>query len=160
MINFRVGYGYDAHRFALGRKLILGGVDVPFEQGLDGHSDADVLVHAVCDALLGALALGDIGRHFPDTDPAYKGIDSLILLQKTGELIAAKGYRVGNIDVTLRMQKPKIAAYVPAMQENLAKALHVEAGQISVKATTTEKMGFEGQGEGASASAVALVWKD
>ncbi|MDE5575711.1 MAG: 2-C-methyl-D-erythritol 2,4-cyclodiphosphate synthase [Bacteroidales bacterium] len=159
MINFRVGYGYDAHRFALGRKLILGGVDVPFEQGLDGHSDADVLVHAVCDALLGALALGDIGRHFPDTDPAYKGIDSLILLQKTGELIAAKGYRVGNIDVTLRMQKPKIAAYVPAMQENLAKALHVEAGQISVKATTTEKMGFEGQGEGASASAVALVWK-
>ena len=160
MINFRVGYGYDAHRFAPGRKLILGGVDVPFEQGLDGHSDADVLVHAVCDALLGALALGDIGRHFPDTDPAYKGIDSLILLQKTGELIAAKGYRVGNIDVTLRMQKPKIAAYVPAMQENLAKALHVEAGQISVKATTTEKMGFEGQGEGASASAVALVWKD
>ena len=160
MINCRVGYGYDAHRFAPNRKLILGGVEVPFEQGLDGHSDADVLVHAVCDALLGALALGDIGRHFPDTDPAYKGIDSLILLRKTGELLAKKGYRVGNIDVTLRMQKPKIAAYVPAMQENLAKALHVETGQISVKATTTEKMGFEGQGEGASASAVALVWKD
>ncbi|MBD5388535.1 2-C-methyl-D-erythritol 2,4-cyclodiphosphate synthase [bacterium] len=160
MINFRVGYGYDAHRFAPNRKLMLGGVDVPFEQGLDGHSDADVLVHAVCDALLGALALGDIGRHFPDTDPAYKGIDSLILLRKTGELLAKKGYRVGNIDVTLRMQKPKIAAYVPAMQENLAKALRVETGQISVKATTTEKMGFEGQGEGASASAVALVWKD
>ncbi len=159
MISFRVGYGYDAHRFTPNRKLILGGVDVPFEQGLDGHSDADVLVHAVCDALLGSLALGDIGRHFPDTDPAYKGIDSLILLQKTGELIAEQGYRVGNIDVTLRMQKPKIAAYVPAMQENLAKALRVEAGQISVKATTTEKMGFEGQGEGASASAVALVWK-
>lgn len=160
MINFRVGYGYDAHRFAPNRKLMLGGVDVPFEQGLDGHSDADVLVHAVCDALLGALALGDIGRHFPDTDPAYKGIDSLILLRKTGELLAKKGYRVGNIDVTLRMQKPKIAAYVPAMQENMAKALRVETGQISVKATTTEKMGFEGQGEGASASAVALVWKD
>ena len=160
MINCRVGYGYDAHRFAPNRKLILGGVEVPFEQGLDGHSDADVLVHAVCDALLGALALGDIGRHFPDTDPTYKGIDSLILLRKTGELLAKKGYRVGNIDVTLRMQKPKIAAYVPAMQENLAKALHVETGQISVKATTTEKMGFEGQGEGASASAVALVWKD
>ena len=160
MINFRVGYGYDAHRFAPNRKLMLGGVDVPFEQGLDGHSDADVLVHAVCDALLGALALGDIGRHFPDTDPAYKGIDSLILLRKTGELLAKMGYRVGNIDVTLRMQKPKIAAYVPAMQENLAKALRVETGQISVKATTTEKMGFEGQGEGASASAVALVWKD
>ncbi len=159
MISFRVGYGYDAHRFTPNRKLILGGVDVPFEQGLDGHSDADVLVHAGCDALLGSLALGDIGRHFPDTDPAYKGIDSLILLQKTGELIAEQGYRVGNIDVTLRMQKPKIAAYVPAMQENLAKALRVEAGQISVKATTTEKMGFEGQGEGASASAVALVWK-
>ena len=106
MINFRVGYGYDAHRFAPNRKLMLGGVDVPFEQGLDGHSDADVLVHAVCDALLGALALGDIGRHFPDTDPAYKGIDSLILLRKTGELLAKKGYRVGNIDVTLRMQKP------------------------------------------------------
>lgn len=160
MINFRVGYGYDAHRFAPNRKLMLGGVDVPFEQGLDGHSDADVLVHAVCDALLGALALGDIGRHFPDTDPAYKGIDSLILLRKTGELLAKKGYRVGNIDVSLRMQKPKIAAYVPAMQKNLAKALRVETGQISVKATTTEKMGFEGQGEGASASAVALVWKD
>lgn len=159
MINFRVGYGYDAHRFAPDRKLILGGVDVPFEQGLDGHSDADVLVHAVCDALLGALALGDIGRHFPDTDPAYKGIDSLILLQKTGELIAEQGYRVGNIDVSLRMQKPKIAAYVPAMQKNLAKALGLEPNQISVKATTTEKMGFEGQGEGASASAVALVWK-
>ena len=160
MINCRVGYGYDAHRFAPNRKLILGGVEVPFEQGLDGHSDADVLVHAVCDALLGALALGDIGRHFPDTDPTYKGIDSLILLRKTGELLAKKGYRVGNIDVTLRMQKPKIAAYVPAMQENMAKALRVETGQISVKATTTEKMGFEGQGEGASASAVALVWKD
>lgn len=160
MINFRVGYGYDAHRFAPNRKLMLGGVDVPFKQGLDGHSDADVLVHAVCDALLGALALGDIGRHFPDTDPAYKGIDSLILLRKTGELLAKKGYRVGNIDVTLRMQKPKIAAYVPAMQENLAQALRVETGQISVKATTTEKMGFEGQGEGVSASAVALVWKD
>lgn len=159
MISFRVGYGYDAHRFTPNRKLILGGVDVPFEQGLDGHSDADVLVHAVCDALLGSLALGDIGRHFPDTDPAYKDIDSLILLQKTGEMIAEQGYRVGNIDVTLRMQKPKIAAYVPAMQENLAKALRVKAGQISVKATTTEKMGFEGQGEGASASAVALVWK-
>lgn len=159
MINFRVGYGYDAHRFAPDRKLILGGVDVPFEQGLDGHSDADVLVHAVCDALLGALALGDIGRHFPDTDPAYKGIDSLILLQKTGELIAEQGYRVGNIDVSLRMQKPKIAAYVPAMQKNLAKALGLEPNQISIKATTTEKMGFEGQGEGASASAVALVWK-
>lgn len=159
MINFRVGYGYDAHRFAPDRKLILGGVDVPFEQGLDGHSDADVLVHAVCDALLGALALGDIGRHFPDTDPAYKGIDSLILLQKTGELIAEQGYRVGNIDVSLRMQKPKIAAYVPAMQKNLAKALGLDPNQISVKATTTEKMGFEGQGEGASASAVALVWR-
>lgn len=159
MINFRVGYGYDAHRFAPDRRLILGGVDVPFEQGLDGHSDADVLVHAVCDALLGALALGDIGRHFPDTDPAYKGIDSLILLKKTGELIAKQGYHVGNIDVCLRMQKPKIAAYVPAMQENLAKALGLESGQISVKATTTEKMGFEGQGEGASASAVALVWR-
>lgn len=159
MINFRVGYGYDAHRFAPDRKLILGGVDVPFEQGLDGHSDADVLVHAVCDALLGALALGDIGRHFPDTDPAYKGIDSLILLQKTGELIAEQGYRVGNIDVSLRMQKPKIAAYVPAMQKNLAKALGLEPNQISIKATTTEKMGFEGQGEGASASAVALVWR-
>ena len=158
-INFRVGYGYDAHRFAPKRKLILGGVHVPYEQGLDGHSDADVLVHAVCDALLGALALGDIGRHFPDTDPAYKGIDSLILLKKTGELIARQGYRVGNIDVSLRRQKPKIASYVPAMQNNLAQALGVESGQISVKATTTEEMGFEGRGEGASASAVALVWK-
>lgn len=159
MTDFRIGYGYDAHRFAPGRKLILGGVEIPYEQGLDGHSDADVLVHAVCDALLGALALGDIGRHFPDTDPAYKGIDSLILLQKTGELITGQGYRVGNIDVTLRMQQPKIASYVPAMQKKLADALHTEPDQISVKATTTEKMGFEGRGEGASASAVALVWR-
>ncbi|MCM1530786.1 MAG: 2-C-methyl-D-erythritol 2,4-cyclodiphosphate synthase [Bacteroides sp.] len=160
MNNFRVGYGYDAHRFAPDRKLILGGVDVPYVQGLDGHSDADVLVHAVCDALLGSLALGDIGQHFPDTDPTYKGIDSLILLKKTGELIASHGYRIGNLDVTLRLQKPKIAAYVPQMQQNLAKALDVEPEQISVKATTTERMGFEGSGEGASASAVALVYRN
>lgn len=157
--NFRVGYGYDAHRFAPGRKLILGGTEIPYHLGLDGHSDADVLVHAVCDALLGALALGDIGKHFPDTDPAYKGIDSLLLLRKTVELLAAKGYRVGNIDATVRMQKPKMAAYVPAMQGKLAETAGIEPDQISIKATTTEGMGFEGLGEGVSASAVALVWR-
>lgn len=159
MNNFRIGYGYDAHRFADHRKLILGGVEIPHTQGLDGHSDADVLVHALCDALLGSLALGDIGKHFPDTDPAYKGIDSLILLQKTGELLRQKGYRVGNIDATVRMQKPKMSSYIQAMQENIARVLDIAPDEVSIKATTTEHMGFEGRQEGVSASAVALVYR-
>lgn len=159
MTNFRIGYGYDAHRFADHRKLILGGVEIPHTQGLDGHSDADVLIHALCDALLGSLALGDIGKHFPDTDPAYKGIDSLILLQKTGELLRQKGYRVGNIDATVRMQKPKMASYIQAMQENIARVLDIAPNDVSIKATTTEHMGFEGRQEGVSASAVALVYR-
>lgn len=159
MNNFRIGYGYDAHRFADHRKLILGGVEIPHTQGLDGHSDADVLVHALCDALLGSLALGDIGKHFPDTDPAYKGIDSLILLQKTGELLRQKGYRVGNVDATVRMQKPKMSSYIQAMQENIARVLDIAPDEVSIKATTTEHMGFEGRQEGVSASAVALVYR-
>lgn len=156
-MNIRVGYGYDAHRLVSGRKLILGGVDIPYPMGLDGHSDADVLVHAICDALLGALALGDIGKHFPDTDPAYKGIDSLVLLQKTVGLIAERGYRISNMDATLRMQKPKIAPYIPEMRKNIAEALRIDIDGVSVKATTTEGMGFEGEQQGVSASAVVLV---
>lgn len=155
--NFKIGYGYDAHRFASNRKLILGGVAIPYPLGLDGHSDADVLVHAVCDALLGALALGDIGQHFPDTDPAYKGINSLVLLQKTVGLITERGYRISNMDATLRMQKPKIAPYIPEMRKNIADALRIDIDGVSVKATTTEGMGFEGEQQGVSASAVVLV---
>lgn len=155
--NFKIGYGYDAHRFASNRKLILGGVAIPYPLGLDGHSDADVLVHAVCDALLGALALGDIGQHFPDTDPAYKGINSLVLLQKTVGLITERGYRISNMDATLRMQKPKIAPYIPEMRKNIADALRIDIDGVSVKATTTEGMGFEGEQLGVSASAVVLV---
>lgn len=157
MNNFRIGYGYDAHRLVSGRKLILGGVDIPYPMGLDGHSDADVLVHAICDALLGALALGDIGKHFPDTDPAYRGINSLVLLQKTVGLIAERGYRISNMDATLRMQKPKIAPYIPEMRKNIAEALRIDIDGVSVKATTTEGMGFEGEQLGVSASAVVLV---
>lgn len=159
---FRIGYGYDAHRFApaaAGRKLWLGGVEVPYPQGLEGHSDADVLIHAICDALLGAAALGDIGRHFPDTNPTYKDISSLKLLSLTGELLYAESYKVANIDCTLRLQKPKIAGYVPYMRTHIAKALGIDSAQVSVKASTTEGMGFEGSGEGASASAVALIFK-
>ncbi len=157
-MNFRIGYGYDAHRFAPNRKLVLGGVEVAHTQGLDGHSDADVLIHAICDALLGAAALGDIGKHFPDTDASYKGIDSTVLLGKVNDLLRQKGYAVGNIDSCLRLQKPKIAAYIPAMQKRLAEVLQIDTDQISIKATTTERMGFEGREEGASASAVALIY--
>lgn len=156
-MNFRIGYGYDAHRFAPNRKLVLGGVEVAHTQGLDGHSDADVLIHAICDALLGAAALGDIGKHFPDTDASYKGIDSTVLLGKVNDLLRQKGYAVGNIDSCLRLQKPKIAAYIPAMQKRLAEVLQIDTDQISIKATSTERMGFEGREEGASASAVALI---
>ncbi|MDE6494475.1 MAG: 2-C-methyl-D-erythritol 2,4-cyclodiphosphate synthase [Bacteroidales bacterium] len=158
MTDFRIGYGYDAHRLAPDRKLVLGGVEIPYEKGLLGHSDADVLVHAVCDALLGAAALGDIGRHFPDNDTAYKNIDSMILLKKVGELLQEKAYRIGNIDSCIRLQQPKIAAYIPLMQARMARTLGLEPDRVSVKATTTERMGFEGEELGASASAVALIY--
>ncbi len=153
----RIGHGYDVHRLKEGRRLILGGVDIPFEQGLDGHSDADVLVHAVMDALLGALALGDIGKHFPDTDPAYKGADSIGLLRQVGRIIASHGYRVGNIDSTICAQRPKLAPFIDKMRENIAHALEIDISQVSVKATTEEKLGFTGEGLGMSATAVCLL---
>ncbi len=151
----RIGSGYDAHRLAEGRKLILCGIDVPHTRGLDGHSDADVAVHALMDALLGALGEGDIGRHFPDSDPAYKGISSMLLLEQVMKIVREHGYGVANADVTIVAQKPKLAAYIPAMRENLARALGTEA--VNVKATTTERMGFEGEELGISAQAVALL---
>ncbi len=157
MPDIRIGYGYDAHALQAGRPLILGGVHVPHECGLLGHSDADVLYHALCDAMLGALALGDIGQHFPDKDPAYKGIDSGVLLRNVFELVAGAGYRVGNIDATLRLQRPKIAPYIPQMRRNIAGHLSLPVDRVSVKATTTEKMGFEGEERGVSASAVVLL---
>ena len=158
MYNFRIGYGYDAHAFAPDRKLILGGVEIPHTQGLLGHSDADVLLHAITDALLGAAALGDIGQHFPDQDPAYKNIDSTLLLKKTGDFLREHHYRIGNIDATLRLQRPKIAPYIPRMRQRIAEVLDLDTDQVSVKATTTEKMGFEGREEGCSASAIALIY--
>ena len=153
----RIGHGYDVHRLTRGRDLILGGVKIPYELGLDGHSDADVLLHAVMDALLGAAALRDIGYHFPDTDPAYKGADSMELLKIVGQKIAAAGYRVGNIDVTMIAQKPKLKDYIPAMTENIAAALGIAADQVNVKATTEEKLGFTGTGEGMRCHAVCLL---
>ncbi len=153
----RIGMGYDVHRLAEGRKLILGGVEIPWEKGLLGHSDADVLVHAVMDALLGAAALGDIGQHFPDTDPAYEGADSLQLLQKVGEILEEAGYRVGNVDATVIAQRPKLAPYREQMRKNIAEALGAEASQVSVKATTEEGLGFTGAGEGIAAQAIALL---
>ena len=153
----RIGHGYDVHRLVSGRDLILGGVKIPYELGLDGHSDADVLLHAVMDALLGAAALLDIGYHFPDTDPAYKGADSMELLKIVGQKIAAAGYRVGNIDVTMIAQKPKLKDYIPAMTENIARALDIPVGRVNVKATTEEKLGFTGSGEGMRCHAVCLL---
>lgn len=153
----RIGQGYDVHKLTEGRDLILGGVKIPYEKGLLGHSDADVLVHAVMDALLGAAALGDIGQHFPDTDPAYKGISSIELLKKVGELLADHQYLIENIDATIIAQRPKLAAYRPQMAENIAKALGIETGQVSVKATTEEGLGFTGSGEGISAQAITLL---
>ena len=153
----RIGHGYDVHRLVSGRDLILGGVKIPYELGLDGHSDADVLLHAVMDALLGAAALRDIGYHFPDTDPAYKGADSLELLKIVGQKIADAGYRVGNIDVTMIAQKPKLKDYIPAMTENIARALDIPVGRVNVKATTEEKLGFTGSGEGMRCHAVCLL---
>ncbi|MBQ3195654.1 MAG: 2-C-methyl-D-erythritol 2,4-cyclodiphosphate synthase [Clostridia bacterium] len=155
----RVGHGYDVHAFAEGRKLILGGVDVPHSKGLRGHSDADVLTHAVCDALLGAAALGDIGAHFPDTDAAYKGADSLLLLKAVVKLLKDKGYRIENIDSTLIAQKPKLAPYIEQMRKNLAAASGIELDSVSVKATTEERLGFTGREEGIAAHALCLIEK-
>ena len=153
----RIGTGYDVHKLVEGRALILGGVTIPYELGLDGHSDADVIVHAIMDALLGAAALGDIGQHFPDTDPRYKGISSLKLLEQVGHLLFDKSCRIVNIDVTLMAQRPKIALHVPKMIENLAAVLRLPLEAVSVKATTTEHLGFVGRGEGMAAQAAALV---
>ena len=153
----RIGQGYDVHRLVQDRPLILGGVEVPYEKGLLGHSDADVLIHAVMDALLGAAALGDIGQHFPDTDPAYKGISSVELLKKVGELLDEKGFVIENIDATIIAQRPKLASYRPQMAANIADALHLDVSRVSVKATTEEGLGFTGNGEGISAQAIALL---
>lgn len=153
----RFGMGYDVHQLVENRKLIIGGVDIPYEKGLLGHSDADVLLHAISDALLGAAALGDIGKHFPDTDPRYKGADSLKLLEEVGNLLAAKGYVVGNVDATIVAQKPKMLPHIPQMRENIARVLCVDIDQINVKATTEEHLGFTGSGQGISSYAVAGI---
>ena len=153
----RIGHGYDVHRLVEGRDLILGGEKISYEKGLDGHSDADVLYHAVMDALLGAAALGDIGRHFPDTDPAYKGADSGMLLEAVGRKISYAGYKVGNIDVTMIAQKPKLKDYIPKMEQNIARILGIDSGRVNVKATTEERLGFTGDGSGMSCHAVCLL---
>lgn len=155
----RFGMGYDVHRLVEGRKLILGGVTVPYEKGLLGHSDADVLLHAIMDALLGAAALGDIGRHFPDTDPAYAGADSQKLLAHVGELLKEHGYDIGNVDATIVAQRPKLMAFIPQMAANIAETLGIAVDQVNVKATTEEKLGFTGSGEGISSYAVAGIEK-
>ena len=155
--TMRIGHGYDVHRLVEDRKLILGGVEVPYEKGLLGHSDADVLLHAVMDAVLGAAALGDIGQHFPDTDPAYKGADSLALTREVAKVIAAHGYKVGNIDATILCQRPKLAPHIPAMRKNIADAFGLPLDAVSVKATTEEHLGFTGEGLGIAAHAVALI---
>lgn len=153
----RIGQGFDVHALVSGRPLIIGGVTIPHEKGLAGHSDADVLLHAICDALLGAAALGDIGRHFPDTDPAYKGADSRILLRRVGQLLEAAKFSVANVDATIIAQSPKMAPHIPAMVANIAADLGIDGGRVNVKAKTTEKLGFAGRGEGIAAEAIALV---
>ena len=158
-MKMRVGMGYDVHRLTAGRKLILGGVEIPYGKGLLGHSDADVLVHAVMDALLGAAALGDIGKHFPDTDPEYEGVSSIRLLEHVGRLLDEKGYVIENIDATLVAQRPKMRPYIEQMRENIATALRIETDQVNVKATTEEGLGFTGTGEGISSQAVCAVEK-
>ncbi len=153
----RIGYGYDVHRLTEGRDLILGGVKIPFELGLLGHSDADVLVHAIMDSLLGAAALGDIGKHFPDTDEKYKGADSIELLVKVSALLKEKGYRIGNVDSVICAQKPKLAPFIEKMRKNIADAIGIDVDRVSVKATTEEKLGFTGEMLGMSATAVCLI---
>lgn len=156
----RIGQGFDVHKLVEGRRLIIGGVDIPYGRGLLGHSDADVLLHAICDALLGAAGLGDIGRHFADTDARFKDIDSRILLRETMHLVRAQGYRVGNLDATIIAQAPKMAPHIHLMQANIADDLRVEKGAVNVKATTTEKLGYTGRGEGIAAQAVVLLIAD
>lgn len=153
----RIGIGYDVHRLKIGRKLIIGGVEIEYEKGLDGHSDADVLLHAIMDSMLGALALGDIGKFFPDTDKEYQDVDSMILLKKVMEYIENAGYRVINLDSVIAAQKPKLSPYIEAMRERIAEALHIRASEVGIKATTTEELGFEGREEGISARAVVLL---
>lgn len=154
---FRIGLGFDVHRLVEGRELWLGGVNIPWERGLLGHSDADVAIHALCDALLGAAALRDIGYHFPDTDPRYKGIDSRVLLRHVIRLLDEHGYQLGNCDITICAEQPKLNPHIPAMQQELAACMGCDPGQVSIKATTTEKLGYTGRGEGIAAYAVALV---
>ncbi len=153
----RIGQGFDVHQLVIGRKCIIGGVDIPHEKGLDGHSDADVLLHAICDALLGAAALGDIGKHFPPSDMRYKGIDSRELLRHVRQLLNEKGYQVGNVDATVIAEAPRLRPYVDTMRENVAQDLAVDVEKINVKATTTEKLGFTGRGEGIAAEAICLI---
>lgn len=153
----RIGHGYDVHRLVEGRRLIMGGVEIPWEKGLLGHSDADVLLHAIADAILGAIGEGDIGKHFPDTDPAYSGADSLKLLEHVGKLAAGRGFMLGNLDATIIAQRPKMAPHIPAMRENIARVLSSAVEQVNVKATTEEGLGFTGTGEGISSHAVVLM---
>ena len=155
--EYRIGTGYDVHRLEPDRKLVLGGVCIPFEKGLLGHSDADVLVHALMDAMLGAAGLGDIGKLFPDSDPAYSGISSILLLEKTGKAVSEAGYCLGNADITVICQRPRLAPYIEQMRENIAAALAVPKDRLSIKATTTEKLGFTGRGEGIASEAVCLL---
>ena len=159
MTNLRIGHGYDVHRLTAGRRLVIGGVTIPYEKGLLGHSDADVLLHAISDALLGAAALGDIGKHFPDTDECYKDADSLVLLSAVGHILSNAGYKPSNIDATVIAQAPKLAPHIQMMRENIAKALNIDYGAVSVKATTEEHLGFTGNGEGISAHAVCIIEK-
>jgi 2-C-methyl-D-erythritol 2,4-cyclodiphosphate synthase len=158
--DMRIGHGYDVHRLVPDRKLILGGVEIPHETGLLGHSDADVLTHAVMDALLGARAMGDIGKHFPDTDPTYKGADSLRLAERVQEIVTADGWRIGNVDVTVLAQAPKLAPYIMQMRENIARVLKIDLNRVSIKATTEEKLGFTGEKLGMAVHAVALMLCD
>lgn len=158
-MNIRIGHGFDVHAFAEGRRLIIGGVDIPNDRGLLGHSDADVLLHAICDALLGAAALGDIGKHFPDSDARYKGIDSRKLLRHVAELLDGRGWKVGNVDATIIAQAPKMAPHIASMREHIAEDIGIAADQVNVKATTTERLGFTGREEGIAAEAVCLIDK-
>lgn len=158
-MNFRIGHGYDVHALADGLPLVMGGVEIPHSKGFVAHSDGDVVIHALCDALLGAAALGDIGLHFPDTSADYKGIDSKILLGRVAALLREKGYEIGNVDCTIRMQRPKLRPHIDAMRESMAGVMGIGVDCVSVKATTTEKLGFEGREEGVSVTAVALIYK-
>ena len=159
MTDFRIGHGYDVHALADGLRLVLGGVEIPYTKGCVAHSDGDVAIHALCDALLGAAALGDIGLHFPDSSDEFRGIDSRILLRRVAALLREKGYEIGNVDCTIRMQRPKLRPYIDRMREALAADLGIGADRVSVKATTTERLGFEGREEGVSVSAVALIFR-